>query len=368
MPLLLAVGAYNNHFFGSPLRFGYVVAQGPLTGLGFHQDPHGHYGVAEALQYTSSDLETLSLYLLETPLPAVIIVGLFLIFRRRFSAGEQLIALWALLPVVANMFYWHHGIFMGPRMLNEAAPGWALLTAIGAVGLVRMTTHREFGRNSPRAVLTVAFIVAWAAGIFYLAPSRLRSYGGTWMESVRIKPPQTSSPSLVFVHGAWSGRVVMRLIANGLRQDSLEVGIRQNTTCDFQKFADWYAASKAGSNAPRPDVGFDVANRNRPTRVFIADRDAILVNAGQPLPRDCLREVASDTLGILDISSLLWQTDLPELPGHGTMIVRDMGPEANARLIAHYPDRTPMFFYRAERENKGPQLVSYAEGLKRLWP
>jgi hypothetical protein len=81
-----------------------------------------------------------------------------------------------------------------------------------------------------------------------------------------------------------------------------------------------------------------------------------------------LREVASDTLGILDISSLLWQTDLPELPGHGTMIVRDMGPEANARLIARYPDRTPMFFYRSERENKGPQLVSYAEGLKRLWP
>jgi len=369
LPLLLAVGAYNNHFFGSPLRFGYVVAQGPLTGLGFHQDPYGHhYGIAEALQYTSSDLGTLSLYLLETPLPVVLIVGLFLAFRRRFSPGEQLIALWALLPVVANLFYWHHGIFMGPRMLNEAAPAWALLTAIGAVGLVRMTPRREFGRNSPRAVLTVAFIVAWAAGIFYLAPSRLRSYGGTWMESVRIKPPQTLSPSLVFVHGAWSGRVVMRLIANGLRLDSLEVGIRQNTTCDFQKFADWYAASKAGPIAPRPDVGFDVANRNRPKEVFIAERDAILVNPGQPLPRDCLREVASDTLGILDISSLLWQTDLPELPGHGTMIVRDMGPAANARLIARYPDRTPMFFYRAERENKGPQLISYAEGLKRLWP
>jgi Dolichyl-phosphate-mannose-protein mannosyltransferase len=369
MPFLLAVGAYNNHFFGSPLRFGYIVAQGPLTGLGFHLDPYGHYyGIAQALEYTSSDLGTLSLYLLETPLPAVLIVGLFLIFRRRFSPGEQLIALWALLPVVANIFYWHHGIFMGPRMLNEAAPAWALLTAIGAVGLVRLTPRRYVLRNSPRAFLTVAFILAWAAGIFYLAPSRLRSYAGTWMESIRIKPPQTPSPSLVFVHGAWSGRVVMRLIANGLRLDSLEVGIRQNTTCDFQKFADWYAAARAGQIAPRPDVGFDVASRNRPKEVFIADRDAILVNAGQPLPRDCLREVASDTLGILDISSLLWQTDLPGLPGHGTMIVRDMGPEANARLIARYPDRTPMFFYRAERENKGPQLVSYAEGLKRLWP
>ncbi|HEY8852987.1 MAG TPA: glycosyltransferase family 39 protein, partial [Gemmatimonadaceae bacterium] len=65
VPFLVAVGAYNNHFFGGPFRFGYVAAQGPLVGLGFHQDPYGHfYGPAEALAYTSSDLVTLSLYLL----------------------------------------------------------------------------------------------------------------------------------------------------------------------------------------------------------------------------------------------------------------------------------------------------------------
>lgn len=368
VPFLVAVGAYNNHFFGGPFRFGYVAAQGPLVGLGFHQDPFGHfYGPAEALAYTSSDLVALSLYLLETPMPAVIVVGLFLIFRRKFSAGEQLIALWALLPVVANMFYWHHGILMGPRMLNEAAPAWALLTAIGAVGLVRLTTHRQFGSHSPRAMLTVAFIIAWAAGIFYLAPSRLKSYGGAWMASSRIEPPHTAAPSLIFVHGAWSGRVVMRLIANGLRLDSLDIGIRQNTTCEFQEFANWYAAAKAGRITPRPDVGFDPASRKRPVQFLIAEEDAIRANPGQPISRDCVREIASDSAGIIDISSFLWQTDLPGLPGDGTMIVRDMGPEANARLIAHYPHRTPMFFYRAEGGDKGPQLVSYAEGLRRLW-
>ena len=368
LPLLVAVGTYNNHFFGDPFRFGYVAAQGPLVGLGFHNDPFGHfYGPAEALAYTSSDLVSLSLYLLETPMPAVIVVGLFLMFRRRLSAGEQLIALWALLPVVANMFYWHHGIFMGPRMLNEAAPAWALLTAIGAVGLVRMTTRRKFGSYSPRAMLTVAFVVAWAAGIFYLAPSRLKSYGGAWMASTRIEPPHTATPSLIFVHGAWSGRVAMRLIANGLRLDSLEIGIRQNTTCEFQQFANWYAAAKAGRITPRPDIGFDVASRRRPAQFFIAENDAIRADPGQPMSRDCVRQIASDSAGILDISSFLWQTDLPGLHGDGTMIVRDMGPEANARLIAHYPHRTPMFVYRAEREDKGPQLVSYAEGLSRLW-
>jgi hypothetical protein len=368
VPFLVMVGAYNNHFFGDPFRFGYVAAQGPLVGLGFHNDPFGHfYGLAEALAYTSSDLVTLSLYLLETPLPAVIVVGLFLMFRRKFSAGEQLIALWALLPVVANMFYWHHGIVMGPRMLNEAAPAWALLTAIAAVGLVRLTTRRQFGSYSPRAMLTVAFIAAWAAGIFYLAPSRLKSYGGAWMASSRIEPPHTATPSLIFVHGAWSGRVVMRLIANGLRLDSLEIGIRQNTTCEFQEFANWYAAAKAGRITPRPDADFDPASRRRPAIFLIAEDDKIRANPGQPMSHDCSREIVSDSAGIIDISSFLWQTDLPGLTGDGTMIVRDMGPEANARLIARYPNRTPMFFYRAAGEGRGPQLVAYAEGLRRLW-
>jgi Dolichyl-phosphate-mannose-protein mannosyltransferase len=367
-PFLVAVGVYNDHFFGGPFRFGYVAAQGPLVGLGFHNDPFGHfYGPVEALAYTSSDLVTLSLYLLETPLPAVMFVGLFLMFRRRFSAGEQMIALWALLPVVANLFYWHHGIVMGPRMLNEAAPAWALLTAIGAVGLVRLTTRRQFGNYSPRAMLTVAFVLAWAAGIFYLAPSRLKSYGGAWMASSRIEPPHTATPSLIFVHGAWSGRIVMRLIANGLRLDSLEIGIRQNPTCEFQEFANWYAASKAGQIAVRPDADFDPASRSRPAIFLIAEDDKIRANPGRQMSQNCIREIASDSAGIIDISSFLWQTDLPDLPGDGTMIVRDMGPEANARLIAHYPHRTPMFYYRAAGEGKGPQLVSYAEGLNRLW-
>ncbi len=368
MPFVIGLGIYNNHFFGSPFRFGYVAAQGPLVGLGFHHDPYGHYyGPMEAVAYTSSDLVTLSLYLLETPLPAVIVVGLFLMFRRKFSAGEQLVALWALLPVVANAFYWHHGVFMGPRMLNEAAPAWAVATAIAAVGLVRLTTRGQFRGYAPRAILTVGFVVAWAAGIFYLAPGRLKSYGGAWMASTRIEPPHTAAPSLIFVHGAWSGRVVMRLIANGLRLDSLEIGIRQNTTCEFQEFANWYAAAKAGRITPRPDIGFDPASRRRPAQFMIGEDNAIRADPGQPLSRDCVREIASDSSGIIDISSFLWQTDLPGLPSDGAMIVRDMGPEANAKLIAHYPERTPMFFYRAEGEGKGPQLVPYADGLKRLW-
>jgi hypothetical protein len=159
----------------------------------------------------------------------------------------------------------------------------------------------------------------------------------------------------------------MRLIANGLRVDSLDIGIRQNTTCELHEFANWYAAANAGRVTPRPNIDFDPASRRRPAQFRIGADNSIRADPAQPLSRECLRQIASDSSGIIDISSFLWQTDLPGLPGDGTMIVRDMGPEANAKLVARYPDRTPLFFFRAEGEGKGPQLVSYAEGLSRLW-
>jgi len=368
-PIFIAIGAYNHHFFGSALRFGYIAAQGPLVGPGFHRDPTGQlYGPLQALAYTSSDLVTLSQYLLETPIPAVLVVGLYLLFGRRLSTGERIIALWALLPVVANAFYWHHGIFMGPRMLNEAAPAWALLTAIAAVGLVRrIPRDRMLGNYSPRAALSFAFALSWTAGILYLGPQRLASYGGPWMESSRMGLPRTGGPSLVFVHGAWTGRVGMRLVAHGMRVDSLEAALRQNTTCDAHNFALWYSTNVADRPPQHPPLDFSFIPHNPPPKVLIADGDEIRAYPGVPMSPRCFREAASDTVGIIDVGPLVWQGDLPGIGGDGAMIVRDMGPEANARLIRKYPDRVPEVLLRHGNDQR-PMLLPYTEGMKLLWP
>jgi hypothetical protein len=368
-PILVALGVYNRHFFGSVLRFGYVASTGPLVGPGFHLDPTGQiYGPTQALGYTSADLTTLSLYLLETPIPAVVLVGLFFIFAPRLSRGELVIAVWALLPVVANALYWHHGNFMGPRMLNEAAPAWVLLTAIAAIALVRRIPRgTTFGKYPPRTGLALTLLLGWIAGIVFLGPERLESYGGSWQESSRMKLPQIGKPSLVFVHGAWGGRVAMRLIAHGMRLDSLEVAMRYNATCDVHHFAKWYAEDPATRSTVRPPLDFNFHPHAEFPKATIANGDEIRARRGTPMSADCLREFASDTLGIVDISPLEWQADLPGETPRGTMIVRDMGPEANARLIARYPTRTPAVFYRAEKEGL-PRLVPYAAGISALWP
>jgi hypothetical protein len=368
-PILAAIGAYNQHLFGSPFTFGYVASQGPLVEPGFHRDPTGaFYGPLQALGYTSSDLVTFSLYLLETPIPVVVVVGLFLLLAKRFSVGVRVIAIWALLPVAANALYWHHGIFMGPRMLNEAAPPWALLTAIAAVGLVRLVPgERAWGNYSPRAALTLTFALSWIAGLLYLGPQRLASYGGAWMESSRLEIPRADGPSLVFVHGGWTGRVVMRLISHGMRVDSVEAAMRQNSTCDSHNYSLWYSRPADGRAHDAPPLDFSFVPHDTPPQVKIAAGDEIRARPGVPLSRECLREVASDTLGIVDVGPLLWHGDLPGIAGNGPMFVRDMGPEANASMVRRYPDRVPIVLLRPH-DAQQPKLVPYTEGMNLLWP
>lgn len=367
LPFFIALGAYNQHFFGSPFRFGYSAAVGPLVAPGFHRDPAGHwYGPAQALGYTSSDLTTLGMYLLESPISVMFVVAMFLLVARRFAAGTRILVIWALLPVVANALYWHHGIFMGPRMLNEWSAAWALLTAVAAVGLVRrIPAQKSFGNYFPRAGLTLAFALAWVAGVVYLAPQRLVRYGGSWMASARLTLPATPGPSLVFVHGGWPTRIAVRLTAHGLRGDSVEAAMALNPTCDVDAFASWYATRSPGDSAPvHPNFDFSVPSPTQ--RIDVAQGDQIRYTPGKPLSQRCQRQVASDTLGVIDISPLVWQGDLPGAMRGKAMIVRDLGPELNAQLIARYPDRTPMMLMRATKEGP-PKLVPYGEGVKLLW-
>jgi hypothetical protein len=253
-------------------------------------------------------------------------------------------------------------------MLNEWAPAWALLTAIAAVGLVRLIPRGlAFGNYSPRSALAISFALAWLAGIFYLGPQRLSRYGGSWMASARMTIPPVSGASLVFVHGGWTTRIAMRLVAHGLRGDSLEAALAQNATCDVHNFADWYTQEPASRPAAKPPISFDFGSRNKTAKVQIARGEEIRYVPGVPMSRECLVEIASDTLGIIETAPLAWQSDLPGLDSGGALIVRDLGPQANGRLIERYPERIPMILYRAQKEG-APKLVPYAPAIKSLWP
>lgn len=371
LPFVTALAAYNTWFFGSPTTFGYNVALGPTMGLGFGRDPWGNvYGPIEAIGYTAADLLTLGSALLETPLSIVLPVGVLLALARRLDGAERVFAGWALVPVAANVLYWHHGMYMGPRMLFETAPAWILL---GTLALARLwyalPARFETGalRLSPRAGLAGALACALSLGILWLGPQRARGYA-TPAESVAgVAAPDPGEPSLIFVHDGWTARIAMQLAGARMRLDSVETALRQNPTCDVQALVD---AVVAGDAAARDRIAahldFEPRATDLPPVVQIATGNMMRIRPGTDLAPDCRRQAMADRFGILDVAPLLWLGDLSGGPTTGPMYVRDLGPERNARLIAKHPDRAPYLFF-TPGDLEPPVLRPYDEALALLW-
>lgn len=370
-PFLAALLSYNARFFGDPLVFGYQVTAGTAVGLGFHVDPWGNlYSPGMAVALTSADLTSLNLALLEMPLPLVAFVGVWLIARRRLPQGGGLLAAWALVPVAGQALYWHHGHFMGPRMLSDAAPAWAGLVALATVELVRTapaTLRRVPVRFAPRTALitTLALGVLAAA---YLAPLRLVRRGGDFMPSMRLEAPVADEASLVFVHGAWSGRVFARMVARGYSLHEIETALRQNGLCVVYQALDRPSDDLMQTldmepRAVNPGV---IELEPFPENRFVLSREAVTATGQIQLAPDCRDELISDRYGIMEVAVYYWQGDLPGLEDSGPMYVRDMGPAMNPELIARHPDRTPYVLTR--REVRGaPVLLPYDSGMDRIW-
>ncbi len=204
IPFAALFFAWNARLFGDPLLLGYLAAYGPAHGLGFHPDPWGNaYGAREALAYTGADLAQLGVRLLESPLPAVALVGLGLAALRSLPRGCGVLVAWALAGVAANAVYWHHGIHFGPRLLFETTPAWVALWVVCVAGL-----SAEGGPLRPVGRRTVS----WAAvlsviGGLLLAPRTASSYEPTPAAFAASRvPTPPASPALLFVHGSWASR------------------------------------------------------------------------------------------------------------------------------------------------------------------
>lgn len=360
LPLLLLLLVYNQHFFGSPFRFGYTASLGPDGGLGFGTDPWGnHYDLRAAAGYTSAELSALNLFLLESPLPVVALAALYLVLAPRLAAGVRLVATAALLPLLAHAFYWHHGLYMGPRMLAEYTPAWCLLVAAAAVGLVRGAPARlrALPAWSPRVFAAAAFFAAWLFAVVVGVPGRIATY-----RSPILPVPQIArmlpEPGVVFVHGQWAARLAMRLAAEGMRSDSLETLMRRNSTCSVQRWVD------AGRR--EVDVDFD-----RSSPVFLPSREVapgstIRVAEGELWSARCAREAYADRWGVVEVAPYLWRAGLPGIDDGATVLARDLGPRENAMLIERL--RLPAYVLRVQPRSGVVSLAPYPSAIRAIWP
>lgn len=372
LPLLALHLWYNHLAFGGFIAFGYLATWGPSHELGFHRDPWGNaYGPVEALLYTAADLAGLNSSLLETLLPHVTLVGVFLLAARSLSGGERVLVVWATLPVLANAFYWHHGQFMGPRMLAEFAPVWIGLSVASLhrlAGMLPVTLDRG-PRFSPRVAGT-ALLAAGAGAFTVMTPQRVASYGGDWLPGFRAPLPAAPPRSIVFVHGAWEQRVMSRLASLGVRLDHVETAMRQNPTCLVHRHLNALqdpAAFGAGNPAMAlPPLDLVPSTAEYLPRMLVARNARVRVDTTGPMDPACRLDVGADRFGAEDASFFLWLGDLPGIETGKPMFARDLGPALNRRLLERYPERSAwMYGYFAEGDTL--RVLPYPEGAAILW-
>jgi hypothetical protein len=358
-PFAVLLLGWDRALFGGPFVLGYSAAFGPAHGLGFHRDPWGNvYGLREAVAYTGADLSLLGAVLLESPLPALAVVGAGLTMARALDAGERVLVAWATAGVAANFVYWHHGIHMGPRFLFETGAAWVGLWVVGLFHLARGPggpfVHRAVGWAAALCVVAAPFL-AVERGLAYRVPTEIAS--------VARLPDPPVRPALVFVHGSWSSRSAARLVAAGMRRDSVETALRRNAACAVDAYARWRSAG-----APPPAPSLDLESRPGPgpglAFVELSPGNQVAVRPGAPADSVCTREARSDRLGTLELEPLLWQA--PPLPGRKLVVARDLGPETDARALRSFPGYHP---YVAVDGGPGrpPRLLEYHQGMELLW-
>lgn len=346
LPFAALLMVWNLHLFGSPLRLGYSAAFGPAHGLGLHDDPWGNsYGVVEAVAYSGADLMQLGIRLLESPLPLLGLIGLTLLLRP-IGRGLGLFGVWCAVAVFANALYWHHGVHFGPRMLFESTPAWLTLFASLVAASLR-TEGSETRSRFTRAVVAVTLV-----GGIVLLPSALRQARGLSVPAL----PDVSAGSTVFVHGAWASRVSSRLVAAGMRRDSIETALRRNDLCAV----DLYARSPRSAS----DVDFDPlpGSPEHLAPRTLSPGNVVRVDPRRAPAPPCIREARSDRLGVLELEVVAWRTVGD--PG-GTTFVRDLGPALNAAVLEARPG--PAWLLVDRGEEVGLHLLEYADGMELLW-
>ncbi len=370
MPFAALLLTWNSTLFGHPLRLGYTAAFGPAHALGLHRDPWGNrYGIVEAIGYTGADVVQLGAHLLQTPFPAVALVGVALLLGLGSRASDDssiptmggvgTFLAWGLAGLAANSVYWHHGFHMGPRMLYETSPAWVVLWVAAAVFLTRAE-----GPLAGRArVMAMWVAVLGLAGAAALTPSTLRAYRIDPSTKLAVSLPANGGPdpSLVFAHGSWASRVATRLEALGMRRDSIETALRQNDLCSVDLAA---RARGAGVGAPVP---LDLEPRPGTPEGLqfrsLSPGNTVRVDPNLVWDEGCMREARADRFGSVELEPLAWQTS----PARGAiLVVRDQGPALNAAVMEAFPDHRP-WMWIADDRGDGPALLPYQEGAELLW-
>jgi hypothetical protein len=148
----------------------------------------------------------------------------------------------------------------------------------------------------------------------------------------------------------------------------VETALRRNDVCAVDGYARWRADLERRDPAPAldferlpgtpPHLEMRLLSEGNAVRVD-PSRAVDAMGAFRPV---CAREARADRFGILDLEPLAWR--LPPLEGRPVRVARDLGPGGNLPVLDAV-EGTP--FLLVHRDDAGPLLLEYAQGMELLW-
>lgn len=336
----------NARTTGSPLLFGYDAAHGPAHALGFHVDPYGQpHTPRRGLVYASGYLMRFDRFLLEWPLPALLVVCVVLARLARGTRWDTLLL--ALLGsfLVGYAAYWHNGFFDGPRFLFPVAPVLLLYVARTPEAAERIVhaTRRRVGRLIVPACLLCGWLVPLP---FSSVPGRLAAQRAQRTKLKTDVVAQASAASLsnalVLVLEPWRGRLLARLRGLGVRQFDAEQVVNTNDACALQLALDDADALTGQDSA---SVRTLVLTRARAAGAAVVQPGVIAESQIARSPRGpesprCRAEALADTAGTMPYAMFLREQHVSrdgQLDGD-VVWARDLGPR-DTLLAAQFGER-----------------------------
>lgn len=225
----------NAQTTGDPFLFGYDLLWGAGHGLGFHQSPWGpQHTPLRGLELVSLNFTRLSVYLFETPFPALLPAAVALWFARPLRAMDRFLFASAGLVVAGYWAYWHDGFYLGPRFMVPLLPVLVLSSA-----RLPLVLRDRLPRTFPAALALRATLAAGAAyALVTIVVVRAPQYRNG-MTSMRVDVASAAraagvQDALVLVKESWGAQLMIRMWAAGISRSDAEVLYRNSDACKLE--------------------------------------------------------------------------------------------------------------------------------------
>ena len=208
----LAFLAYNYATTGHPLLLGYIVMHGKNHYPGFHQAPWSNqaHTVAQGFKHVFSNLNALSIFLFEWPMPSLFFACLFLVYgKKRFC--EWLLVGWIGALLVGQYFYFFNQLDFGPRFVYESLPALILLTSRGLSLTTQFITSlwKSLSEVHAQNILCLMLIGLFLFAFLFNVPATVKTYQyyGKDVAIQKYLNKNDVTQALVFVKGAHAYQV-----------------------------------------------------------------------------------------------------------------------------------------------------------------